>query len=269
MTTNGAGPTLTTVRVRPWALAIPIAAGRITRRCYRFARHRVFLAARRFAYRSGAVSWFDRRVLARVGLGAFIRHTNNTEGVTWLGQPIWQNIADAWTLQELISERRPDVIVECGTFKGGSSFFMATLLDALGKGLVLTVDYTDHGVVATHPRVRYLHGSSVDPATVRTIAMAVAAEAPGEVMVVLDSDHTKAHVLGELRAYAPLVPVGGYVVVQDGLVDILFSLRDARPGPLAAVRQFVRENPGFVVDEERSAKFLYHSSPKGVLRRVR
>src|SRR5687767_7841347 len=61
-----------------------------------------------------------------------IRKTNNFGYTTWLGQPIWQNVLDLWTIQETIAEVRPRLLIECGTYHGGSSLFYANLFDLMG-----------------------------------------------------------------------------------------------------------------------------------------
>src|ERR1051325_4593058 len=61
-----------------------------------------------------------------------IRKTENFGRLTWLGNPIWQNVLDLWTIQETISEVQPDLLIECGTNRGGSSMFYAHLMDLLG-----------------------------------------------------------------------------------------------------------------------------------------
>jgi cephalosporin hydroxylase len=87
--------------------------------------------------------------------------------------------------------------------------------------------------------------------------------------VILDGDHSATHVLAELEAYSDLVPIGGYLIVKDGVVDELPRFREHRPGPLVAIRQFVARDHRFVIDKERSGKFLFHYSPDGCLRRIR
>jgi cephalosporin hydroxylase len=217
--------------------------------------------------RTGVRDWLDTRAIRLIGLSALLRQTQNFAHTTWLGRPVWQNLADIWTIQEVIVDRNVDLVVECGTNRGGSAFFMATVFDLLGGGKVITIDVEDL-VDFVHPRIEFLHGSSTDPRIVDEVKRKVAAARAREVLVVLDSDHSAAHVLAELRSYAPLVPVDGYIVVQDGVLDELPGYRTVRPGPLVAVQQFLAEDDRFVVDEQRSSKFLFHSSPSGCLRRV-
>lgn len=213
-------------------------------------------------------AWWEVRIVRRVALRALVGRTGNFSDVTWLGRPAWQNIADIWALQEVIVDLDVDVVLECGTNRGGLTYFLATVFDLRDKGTVLTVDVADL-MDFTHPRIERFHGSSTDPGVVSRIRSRLAELAPERLLIVLDSDHAEEHVLGELRAYADLVDVGGYVVVQDGVIDELRIFRDSRPGPLGAIRRFLTEDPRFVVDQHRSRRFLFNHSPSGWLRRVR
>lgn len=69
-----------------------------------------------------------------------IKRTSNFGTVSWLGHPIWQNVLDLWTIQETIALVRPRLLIECGTNRGGSSLFFASLFDLMGEGEVVTVD---------------------------------------------------------------------------------------------------------------------------------
>ena len=212
----------------------------------------------------GPLGWL-RNAVARWFFTDLIRSTKNFNNVTWAGQPIWQNILDLWVIQETIFELQPAVILETGTNRGGSSFFYGQLLDLIGKGRVLTVD-VDRLHDLKHPRVTCLLGSSVsEPILAR---MRVAAEtADGPVLVILDSDHSAAHVRRELEAYSRFVSPNSYLLVQDGVIDTLPKFRKGRPGPLAAVHEFLRDHPEFEIDTDRCRRFPVTHHPDGWLRR--
>jgi len=85
-----------------------------------------------------------RRVIGRSVRSLFfsdlVVHTNNFGDVKWLGNPIWQNVLDLWTIQETIAEVKPALLIESGTNRGGSSLFYAHLFDLMGAGRVVTID---------------------------------------------------------------------------------------------------------------------------------
>jgi cephalosporin hydroxylase len=184
----------------------------------------------------------------------------------WFGTPVQKNPMDLWIYQEMISEVRPDVIVECGTYKGGSALYMAHLMDLGGKGRLITIDIERYPDLPVHPRITFLLGSSTDPEIVRQVREAIR---PGEsVMVFLDSDHSKAHVSKELELYHDLVTRGSYLVVEDTDLNGHPILPKHGPGPMEAAEEFLRGNEGFEVDRSRE-KLLVTFNPRGYLKRVR
>jgi cephalosporin hydroxylase len=206
-----------------------------------------------------------RRPVASLYHQDLIVKTGNFANTTWLGQPIWQNVLDLWTIQETISEIRPALLIETGTNRAGSALFYAHLMDLLGAGRVLTIDILKLHEVE-HPRIDFLIGSSTDPAIVEQARQAAAA-ADGPVMVILDGDHSRDHVARELELYAPLVTPGSVLLSQDGVIDELLMFSDSRPGPLPANREFLERHPEFEHDRERNDRFLLTHHPVGWLRR--
>ena len=194
-----------------------------------------------------------------------IQKSNDFSDVTWLGVPVWQPLPDLWTLQEALADVRPAWLIECGTYKGGSSYFFAQLFALMNHGRVITVDIKKmHDL--SHPRVTYLIGDCASEAIVSRIR-AEAAMTTGPIMVVLDSDHSAAHVRRELDAYHRLVTPGSYLHVQDGAIDTIDLFAADRPGPLVAIEAFLAGHPEFEVDEARVNRFLFTHHPKGWLRR--
>ena len=182
----------------------------------------------------------------------------------WLGVRTDKCPLDLWIYQELLHELKPDLIVETGTAFGGSALYFASLCDLLGHGRVLTIDVQPQEGWPEHPRVEYFSGSSVAPKTLEHVRRA--AESARTVLVVLDSDHRKEHVLEELRLYAPLVTPGSYIVVEDTILNGHPVSPDFGPGPMEAAVEFVRANPSFKADRRREKLYLTFN-PKGYLRR--
>lgn len=196
-----------------------------------------------------------------------IRKTENFGHLTWLGEPIWQNVLDLWTTQEVIGRIKPDLLIECGTFKGGSSRFFANLFDLMDHGRCITIDVEEQSF-PRHERVTYLHGSTMDPEILEQVEQAVSGT-DGPVMVILDDNHSEQHVRRELESYSAFVSTGSYLLVQDGVIDVLNGLDIGSPGPLPAIRDFLRTHSEFVVDRELTEKFLITHHPDGWLRRTR
>jgi cephalosporin hydroxylase len=219
---------------------------------------------RHFSFRISA--WLDAWA-ARRTLDALVRKTNNVKTVRWLGRPVWQYPLDAWVLQEVISEVKPDLIIEFGTFQGGSAFFFASLCDLLGHGRVLSIDVAPRSTVP-HERIDYLIGSSVAEPIIAAVREKIDRLHARRLLFVLDSDHSAAHVRAELEAYAPLVPVGCYVHVQDGLLDYLSRFRSLRPGPAAAVEGFLADHPEFARDLDLEGRYVMTAHISGWLRRL-
>jgi cephalosporin hydroxylase len=189
----------------------------------------------------------------------------------FLGVQTWQNPFDVWITLEIIHEVKPDVIIETGTFKGGSAALWAMFLEHVNpEGRVITIDIKNMSAKArrlpiSRRRVDYLIGGSTDAEIIEEVRRRVAGK---RVLVILDSLHDKQHVLDELRAYAPLVRQGSYIVVQDTSLNGHPVGLAHGPGPYEAVEAFLAETDDFVADRSRE-RLLMTGNPMGFLQRVR
>lgn len=186
-------------------------------------------------------------------------------GVVWQGVEIQKNPMDLMMYQEILYECRPDLIIECGTFRGGSALYMAHLCDIMQHGMILTIDVNRWVGFPQHPRVIYLTGSTVE----KDIFAQAKAFAGGfrKVMVILDSDHSKAHVLKEMDLYSELVTPRQYMIVEDSNINGHPVRQDTGPGPYEAVEKWVPKHPEFIIDKA-CERFLYTHNPNGYLRRM-
>ncbi|MCB9402973.1 MAG: class I SAM-dependent methyltransferase [Microthrixaceae bacterium] len=189
-------------------------------------------------------------------------------GRHFLGLLTIQNPLDTQMILEIIWETRPEVIVECGSFRGGSALMWASHLEACEiDGRVIAIDVDDNMDEARQRplwgrRVTFFHGSSTAPEIIEQVIELCAGK---RTMVLLDSDHHAEHVAAELAAYASLVTEGCYLLVQDTLTEKLVT--DYGPGPLAAVEEFIATDDRFVVDRDRE-RLILTMLPSGWLRRV-
>jgi len=178
---------------------------------------------------------------------------------TWMGRPLIQLPEDMLRVQEVIWNSRPDVVVETGVAHGGGLLFYAALLKALGRGRVIGVDIEirpkNRAAIESHelaPLVTLVEGDSTAP---ETIAGVLARVRPGEsAFVVLDSNHSKQHVLRELNAYQSIVGVGSYMVATDGSMEFLCDVPRGKASwkednPKAAAIEFASRHPEFILEE--------------------
>ena len=184
---------------------------------------------------------------------------------TYRGTTIWKCPLDLWLYQELLSELRPGLIVETGTAFGGSARYLGDLCALLGTGQVLTIDTQAFPGRPEHPRVTYVAGSSTSPEAVAEVERRLPPDG-SPVLLILDSDHTMAHVREELRVLAPYVTPGSCVIVEDTNVNGHPTYPTFGPGPMEALEDFLRTTDEFSVDP-LSEKFFMTFNPCGILRR--
>ncbi|MBR0655589.1 CmcI family methyltransferase [Plastoroseomonas arctica] len=187
--------------------------------------------------------------------------------LSWMGYEMFKCPLDLWTYQELMVTHRPDVIIETGTYKGGSALYLASICDMLDHGEIITIDIdTTHDAIRPrHPRITYLAGSSTDAGILDQVSACVGGRR--NVMVILDSDHRRDHVADELRAYRGYVPVGGLLIVEDTNINGHPTYPGFGPGPWEAVDDFLAEDAAFVADRS-CERFILTMNPRGYLRRV-
>jgi cephalosporin hydroxylase len=178
---------------------------------------------------------------------------------TWLGRPLIQLPEDALRIQEVIYTVKPDVIVETGIAHGGGLIFYASLCKAIGRGRVIGVDVKirahNRRAIETHElsgMITLIEGNSTSPTVVAQVREQI--RTGEQVLVILDSNHTKAHVAAELEAYAPLVTPGSYLVATDGSMEFLADVPRGKPewtwdNPKAAAAEFAARRTDFRLEE--------------------
>ena len=178
---------------------------------------------------------------------------------TWMGRPIIQLPEDMVRIQEVIYRIKPDVIIETGVAHGGSLTYYASLCKVINKGRVIGIDIEipphNRKAIQSHELfslITLIEDSSTAPNVVNHVKSVVK---PGEVVIViLDSCHTKQHVLAELEAYHDLVTPGSYIVAIDGIMKDLHDVPNGNPewiwnNPAAAAGEFAQTHPEFELEQ--------------------
>jgi cephalosporin hydroxylase len=214
----------------------------------------------------------------------------------WMSRPIIQYPQDMVALQEIIWQVKPDLIIECGIAHGGSLIYSASLLamhdycEASGtsdkildlsqngsKVLGIDVDIRPHNLKAikNHPlshKIQLIEGSSITPETIARVKEI--AKDYETILVLLDSNHTHEHVLGELNAYAMLATIDSYCIVYDTVIeDMPSDFHENKPwapgnSPKTAVWAFVENNKNFEIDHSIVSKLMITVAPDGYLKRI-
>lgn len=192
------------------------------------------------------------------------------EKTSWLGVPCWKLPFDAFILQEIIHNIRPEYIIETGTAMGGSAVFFASICELLGEGKVITCDVeakVDHDLINQYhwaDRIEFLHGSSLNQLIIAQIKEKCEGKRN---MVILDSYHSYEHVRQEMKIYYPLVSVGSYLIVEDTHVSGHPVPWEHGKGPYEAAENFLNKHPNWIA-EYWAEKYIMTFNPNGYLRRI-
>lgn len=217
----------------------------------------------------------------KVNLGDFMEEINHSFAFApwnyWLGVRIQKNPLDLMILQEIMFEKRPDTIIECGTGYGGSSYYMACLMDLMDiDGKIITIDSVIYPT-EPHPRkdlmtiggktvsVDYdMYQSPVHPKIIYIHSDCLTADIPkvgDRTMVILDCDHSADHVYAELEKFSGMVTPNQYILVEDT------DAPDKSNGPASAVKKFLSKNKNFIADKSRE-RYEVSSNLGGYLLKV-
>jgi cephalosporin hydroxylase len=186
--------------------------------------------------------------------------------------PIRQNPLDLWAIQQILWEVQPEFILATGTSSGGLAIYLAQTLDGLGleRSRILSAGPGNPAPEALQHFLRrkyveFVKGEPADPAVIAHLQSVVKGR---PAVVLLDAGQTYDQVLEQLRAYAPLVSPGSYMIVQDTDRDELGGQLGAGHGPFEAIQKFLSEDPGrnFEPDPGREMA-LFTRNAGGWLRR--
>jgi cephalosporin hydroxylase len=185
--------------------------------------------------------------------------TKYVYGFSWLGRPIIQLPDDLIRIQEVVYAVKPDVLIETGVAHGGSLIFYASLFKAMGRGRVIGVDIEirphNRRAIETHELaslITLIEGSAIDKKVSSEVKSHIGSNE--KTLIILDSNHTKSHVLAELELYSPLVSVGSYIVATDGIMEQVVGGPRTKPdwdvnNPRQAALEFTARNSDFVIEE--------------------
>lgn len=204
---------------------------------------------------------------------------------SWMGRPVIQLPEDMVRMQEVIYRVKPDVIIETGVAHGGSLIYYASLCKAMDRGRIIGIDIEirphNRSAIESHELFSYItliEGNSIDENIVSTVKEQL--QPDENVLIILDSNHTKKHVLDELSAYSPLVTKDSYIVATDGSMKDLHDVPRGNPewtwdNPTDAALEFAAQNPEFVAEQphwqfnESSLSDNITHWPSAYLRRVK
>jgi cephalosporin hydroxylase len=167
---------------------------------------------------------------------------------------------------------QPSLVIEFGTWQGGSALFFSSVMQQIGRAyIVVSVDITASRIsekAKSDPNIRLLTATSASPELRQTL-QTLRNDYPGPAFAILDSDHSKQHVLAEMMNLRDVLIAGDYLVVEDSNVNGHPVKRFFGPGPYEAIQEYCRMFPqDYEHDFEREQKFGFSFAPNGFLRRL-
>ncbi len=193
-------------------------------------------------------------------------HDSNVwKNVEYRGVRTLKSVSDMWNYQEIIHTHDIGWVVETGSRHGGSGLFFADALEAKdAEGIVISVDIdSESNTAPPHPRLKFIIGDS-GAANMANAIIRSLPEVRKPLFLILDSDHSKDHVVRELNAFIPLLKKSDYVVVEDTCVNGHPIRPQHGEGPYEAIHEYLELHPNMLLaDKDRELKFGFTFAPDG------
>ena len=148
--------------------------------------------------------------------------------------------------QMILWEIKPDLVIEIGTNKGGSTLYLADLLQINGKGVIHSIDLPENkedSSLHLHPLIRifkagFMNYDTSDIGQYDTI------------LIIDDGSHLYEDTLAALQKFSFCVSKGSYFIVEDGIVTNLGIDKKFHGGPQKATQEFLKVNKNFIIDRK-------------------
>jgi cephalosporin hydroxylase len=202
-------------------------------------------------------------------------HQNN-----FFGEPSINFSEDLLRFQEAIYEVKPDIVIEVGVAWGGTTLFIASILEGINKGKVIGIDiYIPDHVKKTikskgkiSKRIHLIEGSSIELSTINKIKKISKNK---KILVILDSDHTEKHVYSELEIYSKLVNKKSYIIVCDTIINYIKPNKERKRdwgkknNPLKAIQRFLKNHKEYQYSKNFNQKLLISCNFNGFIQKVK
>lgn len=187
---------------------------------------------------------------------------------SYFGIPTLKSPNDYWVYQEIIFDMKPDIIIEIGNHRGGSTLALAHMCDLLDNGKVIGIDISQSKIselVKSHPRITLIEGDACQ--SYEKVSDLISENET--VLIIEDSNHRYSNTLNILHTYSHLTKPGDYFIIEDSIIQHGLDYPEYKEkGSYEAIEQFVKENDKFVIDRSKES-FLITWNPKGYLKRIK
>jgi len=198
-------------------------------------------------------------------------HKQTYDNTYWMGVSSMKCPLDLWIYQEILFKTKPDIIIETGTFQGGTTLFLANVCDLMNNGEIITIDISSPGNKPEHKRIHYIQGDAASKKTVTKIQQLVDKlnnNHDKKIMVILDDQHSEDHVFQEMESYGKFVTPGNYLIVEDTSMGGHPVWPELQSGPMESVERYMKIHNDFEIDSNQE-KFLLTFNPKGYLKKIK
>lgn len=198
----------------------------------------------------------------------------------WLGEPMLQTPDDIMTIQELMYKTKPDVILEIGVAWAGTLLLYDTLAKFTNTKKIIGVDIFIPKDLkkrifskSKSKKIQLIKADSTSKLTFNKIKKICGNYK--NILIHLDSDHTKETVFKEINLYSKLMKKNNYLIVGDTIIEHIPEQKHRKRSwgkgnnPHNALIEFLKNNKNFKIDKSINFKQLLSNNPGGYLKKIK